>query len=401
MTIARDDVETIEQWLIDRTNDATDFGPIFDGFCERVAGAGVPLMRAALGSFLLHPILEAQGYIWSRNQGLLREQYDRYDVSRDPDEWLTSPFFHMVDSKLERLALRLEKGEGTNRFPLLARLAQLGGTEYFAQMVEYPSGSSVGPVEGILCSWITDKPGGFDETDKEALARLLRSLAAIYKIVISVGASQVLMESYLGRDAGRRVIEGAIERGTPETIRTVIWFSDLRGFTRLSDTLPGEATLSLLNAYAERIADCIQKAGGQVVKFVGDGILATFSADELSDAHGAAMDAADNALAAIEELSAERRAQGEPATEAAIALHEGTVLYGNIGSRDRLDFTVIGQAVNEASRIGELCKSLEQTVVISDQFAAAAPDHQHRLIQLGRFALRGVSQPRMLYTLER
>jgi adenylate cyclase len=207
-----------------------------------------------------------------------------------------------------------------------------------------------------------------------------------------------LMETYLGRDPGARVLSGRIVRGIAERIDAVVWFSDLRGFTRITDTAP-EQVIPLLNDYADAIVSAIHEHGGDVLKLIGDGTLAIFTADDRKDACGAALAAAITARGRVAKLNKRRAADGRPTTDMYLGLHVGEVFYGNVGSRERLDFTVIGPAVNEASRIAAMCRSVDQPVLLSSAFAEVG-DIKRRLVSVGRYALRGVAQPQELFTLD-
>ena len=187
-------------------------------------------------------------------------------------------------------------------------------------------------------------------------------------------------------------------RGIAERIDAVVWFSDLRGFTRITDTAP-EHVIPLLNDYSDAIVSAIHEHGGDVLKLIGDGTLAIFTAENRRNACGAALSAAIAARKEIVELNRRRVADGKPITDMYLRLHVGEVFYGNVGSRERLDFTVIGPAVNEASRIAVICRSVDQVVLMSLAFADVG-DIRHRLISVGRYALRGVARPQELFTLD-
>ena len=208
-----------------------------------------------------------------------------------------------------------------------------------------------------------------------------------------------LLETYLGADPARRVLDGAIVRGKAEPVEAVLWYSDLQGFTRIADTAPRDQLLGLLNEYADCLVSTIGAHQGEVLKFIGDGILAMFPLGEASPC-ARALDAAEAALRHVDELNARRRGEGLPWTDIHLALHVGEVLYGNIGSRERLDFTVVGPAVNEVARIEAMCRSLDQRVVTSSAFAEAAGEAKGRLVSLGRYALRGVRRPEELFTVD-
>jgi adenylate cyclase len=190
-------------------------------------------------------------------------------------------------------------------------------------------------------------------------------------------------------------------RGEAETIRAVVWYSDLVGYTRISDTMSADVVLALLNDYAEAQVDAIEAHGGHVLKFIGDGILAIFPGDDAMSACTLALDAAADQQRRIAALNERRTAAGLPVTTTHLALHVGELLYGNVGSPRRLDFTVLGPAVNEAARIDALCNSLEQSVIVSTAFADASGAARTRLVSLGRYAMKGVARPQELFTLDR
>lgn len=388
----------LDRWLIDFGLAEDDETALFAGYCDRLAAAGVPLTRAAFGSDLLHPVLDARGFTWRPGEAVTREDYPRQPVPPTMEDFQSSPFYWLIQNPGEEIRRRLERGEGRNEFPLLDRFAREGMTDYLALAVRFPPTATLGSVSGLLCSWQTDAPGGFGDEIADLLRRVSRSLALAYKAVASVHTGRTLMRTYLGEDAGRRVLAGDIERGKAETIQAVLWYSDLEGFTRIADSSASDGLLGLLNDYAETVVDVVQDHGGEVMKFIGDGILAIFPLTE--DVCSRALNAAQSLLPAVDALTARRTGEGLPSTGIHVAMHVGEVLYGNIGSRDRLDFTVVGRAVNEVARIEAMCRSLEQRLIVSEAFAASAGAARERLVSLGRYALRGVRRPEELFTLD-
>ena len=185
-----------------------------------------------------------------------------------------------------------------------------------------------------------------------------------------------------------------------DRIDTVLWFSDLRDYTRIADTSPPEDIIPLLDDYADAIVSAIHDNSGDVLKLIGDGALAIFPAGRRRQACAAALDAAAQAQEAVRVLNERRLKEGSPTTEMYLGLHVGEVFYGNIGSEDRLDFTVVGPAVNEVSRIAAMCRSVDQPMLVSAAFAASAADERRRLVSFGRYALRGVGRPQELFTLD-
>jgi adenylate cyclase len=271
-------------------------------------------------------------------------------------------------------------------------------TDYVAMICRFAPEGIIGEMDGVYLSWATSAAEGFDDHHIAALERLAPSLALAFKAAALQRMTRTLMETYLGRDAGQRVLSGRIMRGMSERIDAVVWFSDLRGFTRITDATP-EQVIPLLNDYADVIVSTIHEHGGDVVKLIGDGILAIFTASDREHACDAALAAAISARSEVAELKKGRAAAGRPVTDMYLGLHVGEVYYGNIGSHERLDFTVIGPAVNEASRIAAMCRSVDQPLLISATFAEVG-DIKRRLVSVGRFALRGVLHPQELFTLD-
>jgi adenylate cyclase len=250
----------------------------------------------------------------------------------------------------------------------------------------------------IYSSWLTSRPEGFTDAHIAVLKRVVPTLALAFKAAALARMTGTLMETYLGRDAGRRVLSGRILRGVTERIDAAIWFSDLRGFTRITDTSP-ERIIPLLNDYADVVVSAIHAQGGDVLKLIGDGILAIFTAEDRAHACASALAATVEARKEVQVLSARRTRQVLPVTDMYVGLHVGEVFYGNIGSTERLDFTVVGPAVNEASRIAAMCRSVDQPVLVSETFANVDGMRGH-LISVGRYALRGVTQPQELFILD-
>ncbi len=406
--IAESTERELTYWLLRHGLIDDNESALVEEFCARLLSTGVPIRRAAFGTDLLHPVFEARGYVWQRGRPLQREDYSREAMAGGSEEWARSPFHRLLvgDATVVRheivreLRRRLDGSYQRGEFPLLDRFQDEGLTDYLALAVRY--GPEVAPEQqdGLLCSWQTDRPGGFTERQVELLRRLAPAFGLAYKALNSQETGRTLMTTYLGADAGRRVLAGAIERGKAETVNAVIWYSDLQGFTRIADTTPREQLLGLLNDYADAVVTAVHKHGGQVLKFIGDGILAMFPIDGTDDACAKALAAAVWLRRKLDRLNARRGAAGLPVTGVYLGLHVGEVLYGNIGSRERLDFTVVGPAVNEVARIEAMCRSLDQWLIVSAAFAAASGPALAHLVSLGRYALRGVRKPEELFTID-
>ena len=252
-----------------------------------------------------------------------------------------------------------------------------------------------------MSSWTVDNPGGYTDKQLAQLRRVVRTLGLAIKSERNHSMAQVLLEVYLGKDAGRRVLSGDIARGMVRSISAVLWYCDLQGFTKIADKTPPDELIRLLNDYFENMVEPIHAAGGQVLKFMGDGLMAIFELDDSDDADicRIALDTVEETRRRIRIVNQERAAAGRPTTDFYVAMHLGDVQYGNIGSKDRLDFTVIGPAVSEVSRIEAMCRPLDREVIVSSAFSRAAEKCQDRLVSLGRYALRGVRRPEELFTL--
>jgi adenylate cyclase len=253
----------------------------------------------------------------------------------------------------------------------------------------------------VYSSWATDAANGFDDADLRALQRLAPFLNLAVKSAALARMAGTLAETYLGRDAGRKVMSGHILRGVAEKIGAVLWQSDLRSYTQISESVAPEEIIPFLNDYAEIVVSAIHGHNGDVLKLIGDGALAIFTGDDREEACRAALAASSRLREEAHKLTRTRAQAGLPTTQVYLALHVGDVFYGNVGSRDRLDFTVIGPAVNEVSRILAMSRSVEQDVLLSSAFVAAlGGELRDRLVSVGRYALRGVAQPQELFTLE-
>jgi adenylate cyclase len=285
-------------------------------------------------------------------------------------------------------------------YPILKDLAAAGASDYFAQVVGFGPGGDPSYGTGIGYSFATDLPGGFRDDD---LVLLRAVLPALSLAMMTHGGHMIaagLLKAYLGDDAGTRVHAGAVERGSVESVRAVLWYADIRGFTAIADTTSGLVVIELINAVFETLTASLRPRGGQVLKFLGDGMLAIFPFVDATryETCRHAIDAAAEAMAALDHLSFERQNAGKPVAAVDLALHVGDVLYGNVGAVDRLDFTVIGPAVNEAARIETLCEPLGRKVLISAELASVLGDSR-ALESLGDHTLRGVREPRKIYAL--
>jgi adenylate cyclase len=350
------------------------------GLIDQLRALGVPVWRCSFILSTKHPELVWQTVQWTEERGV--RVVDRDLATLGKDYFQRSPVAQLVAGAAP-IRVRLD-GDDAARYPICVDLQAQGGTDYLAQGLARTTGE-IGYISFATCA-----PGGFADDAIAILLALAPALAQRIELESAYHATRALLEVYLGRNAGRRVLAGAFRRGDGELIDAAIWFCDLRGFTALSDRRAPREVVETLDAYFDRVAGAVMARGGEVLKFVGDAVLAIFPlGDDPRASCRAALAAAEDAL----------RALAGTELEIGVALHVGPVMYGNIGARERLDFTVISAAVNEACRLEGLCKSLGTPLAMSAAFvAAAAPDG---VLDLGEHQLKGVDAPIRVLTLSR
>jgi adenylate cyclase len=393
-------------WAVREGLRGADAHHLFDGYCQRLVIDGLPLWRAHAAMETLHPQWNGYGYTWRRDLNAIEpENYSHSD--QNERMWLTSPFYALMRRALAgedtpELRRRIETGPEERDFPILEELYAQGATDYFTQLFVYGERGDRSQGTGIVYSFTTDHKGGFSEDDTTLVQATLPALSLAMKAHAGHVIASGLLGAYLGEDAGRRVHAGSIMRGSVDNLRAVIWYADIRGFTPLSDAAPGPVVVELLNDVFEILAASLRERGGQVLKFIGDAMLAIFAFEDPDRAEtcSRALDAAVEAMRNIEALCAARLAAGGPVAPVDLALHLGDALYGNVGAIDRLDFTVIGPAINEAARIEALCEPLGRVVLVSAEFVEGMKAADPRLTSLGRHALRGVKEQKEIFALD-
>ena len=404
----------LHRWVVGRGMQGLPVGEQIAGFCRKVFDSGFPMNRVSVGMYTLHPRFGSHTFTW-RPEAEGIEHIPRERALLNRDIYLKSPVHHMRSNGLLELRRRIDVNS-MDEFVLFPELHAEGLVDYAANLVPYdpsqvprnevrpddavPLADPDGELDGIFFSCATGRSEGFDNGQLRQVAEALPYLAISVKSRLTYDVASTVLETYLGRDAGQRVLTGAIQRGSAEAIRAVIWFADLRGFTKLTDSLPRELLVATLDDYLEAMAAPVEAFNGQILKFMGDGLLATFDVTGRDDSAvcADALAAAAKLQATFPAFNAAREADGKPVMDFGLALHLGEVFYGNIGASERLDFTVIGPAVNEASRIQSLCRPLDHNVLISSAFRGAAGS-AGGLQSLGRHALRGVREEQELFGL--
>jgi adenylate cyclase len=362
---------------------------LFDELCWRLLGDDVPLWRAAFHTGTLHPQISGVGTRWFRDRKIV-EEYRILHGSEETDEYRLSP----IRATIERgTPFRRRLDHPAPEFPLLERIRKAGGTDYVALPLNrtfrrFP-----------VVTWATDRSGGFGDADIAKLDGINPALAAIAETRAVRRISTSLLDTYLGPQAGRRILAGQILRAQGERMRAVIMMTDVRNFTGLSDRLPGDRVIELLDDYFDAIVSPVQEHKGEILKFMGDGVLAIFPADDDEDfapSSQRALEAATQGLDRLAGINQVRRENQLAEVRTGIGLHLGEVIYGNVGAADRLDFTVIGPAVNLASRIEGLTKRLLRPLLTSSAFAEICP---RPLVSLGFHPVRGLYQPEEVFGL--
>ncbi len=393
----------LKSWLLERGLEGCEQEELLEGYCSMLVQLGVPLMRFHAAQTALHPTYGGTGYSWRQGNG---GEFENYVYTEQPkDVWLNSPLYALLNEGLDTLRERLIDENQKSRFTILNELREQGATDYFATgMVfeKWKRGMPISPddsPEGVLLSWTSNGPEGFSDNDLTLIQAALPHLGLALKSATNRKMAQDLMRVYLGSDAGQRVLSGEIRRGSLQQIDAVIWNFDLEGFTGMSEELPGHEIIEMLNDYLAVVVSVVHESGGSILKFMGDGVMAMFDVGEIDEDAKAALDAVAHLQTRINETNASRRDEGLPIANFTLALHAGEILYGNIGAENRLDFTVIGPAVNQTARIAGMHRSLGQRILISDEVARAAQPCDHDLVSLGRYMLRGIAEPKELFTL--
>lgn len=393
----------ILRWLAEAGLRGDEPNELFRAFCERCNNIGLPISYAVGLMDTIHPEFEGHAFEWQAHDTGPRplRTYSSSDNGVARENWENSVFHFLVTTGENEIRREVAKGAPTD-FYRLPELKEEGYTDVFARIERFTGKGSIGAMNAFYSVWGTRAAEGFDDEHLATLRRLMPTLALALKSVGSIRIVKTLARVYLGQDAATRVFDGQVARGQAETIDAVIWLSDLKGYTAILDSARPEQIMPLLNDYSSVVISALHRNGGNVLKLIGDGVLAIFKGPDLAAAASRALKTERELRRDLEYLNQRRNARKEPCTGVYVGLHLGTVFYGNIGSRNRLDFTVVGPAVNEVSRICTVCKTTNRDALVSAEFVnACEPKGRERLAVLGEFSLRGVSEPMELYTVKR
>lgn len=367
---------------------------LIPGFCQRLIEAGLPVRRCSLHMRQLHPQYYTRGFFWCQGDAQAKETPREHGIEKS-SIFLDSPLHIVYESHCD-VRRRLLDPETPRDFPILPELEELGVTDYLVKWLPFRGGNEQ------AMTFATDHPDGFSDRHLKMLDTALPAFASVAELINLEQMSRVLLQTYVGRSTGDQVSTGNVRRGDVSRLRAVLLYSDLRGFTQLSETHSGEDMIELLNQYFETVSKPFTDAGGEILKFIGDAMLAIMPVNGSGDgavrqACETALTAAEEAVACLARLNDERREAGKPAINAGLALHVGEVLYGNIGTRDRLDFTVIGHAVNLVSRIEHFCAEIGRQMVLSADFVRTANIPAR---SLGKHPLKGIAAPQEIFAPE-
>ncbi|HVE85684.1 MAG TPA: adenylate/guanylate cyclase domain-containing protein [Myxococcales bacterium] len=373
------DVQPLVDWLVEGAAGAGSPDQILKGTCDGLLRAGVPLDRAEAFVRTLHPNIAGRSFVWRPGEPV--EVKNRSFTDLSTPAFLHSPMAEACNTG-EYVQLRLDRGEVP---PILLGLAGQGLVDFVAAPMRFLTG------QNQVVTFQTRLASGFGPEHLAAFRRVMPPLSRVGEIYAQLRTATNLLSTYVGRNAGSRILRGQIQLGDTDTVKAVIWFSDLRGFTALSRTAQPAAVIRALNELFGCQIPPIEKRGGEVLKFIGDGLLAIFPYDGAAgppaERCAAALDAASEAFAALESVNAARRGAGDPAIAFGLALHLGEVSYGNIGGASRMDFTCIGPAVNLAARLETVASKLGRPLVVSEAFATTSG---RPMELLGHFELKGV-----------
>ena len=384
------EIETIIDWLIDGARSAPIPTLMMAETCERIVAAGLPLWRVGIFIRTLHPDIIGRNFIWRPGAEVVVGAAS-FDI-QDSEQFRTSPLA-IVFKTGQEVRWRLDDPEIT-RIPFFDDMRAEGVTDYIVLPLLFVDGSI------HASSWTTKHPGGFSDDQLEALKTLVVPMSRLIEIIGLRRTATILLDTYVGNRAGERILAGQIRRGHTESMLAAIWLSDLRGFTGLSDRLPPETVVEILNYYFDCQVRAILAQGGEVLKFMGDGLLAVFPiaqhGGETADVCERVLEAARQSRASVEALTYVSGVDTQERFRFGLALHVGKVLYGNIGGGNRLDFTCIGPAVNLAARLEKIAGKLNRTVVASAAFSETCAG---QWTDLGEFPIAGFSKAERVYGL--
>ena len=398
-------VKQINDWLVNQGRLTGDPIKIVNGYVRRLKNADVPVSRVRITQRIANPLIAAWGIIWTdndfkeyeapknvlstkvvRTQKIILEEYEAPRVALSTSAWIGSPFEYVTKNNkpIHKSLVNLKK----NDHETYHKIASTGATDYYATVLEYGDKSRQG------CSYVTEKKGGFNKNDVRLIEQTRTGLAAAMEPIAMRRTTRSLLEVYLGNDPAKEVVEGTIQRGQHSHAKVAIMFSDLRGFTEKNIKWKEKDFLKALDDYFETVVNAVHKNNGDVLKLIGDGVLAMFHNQNQKECCVNALNAAVDALSGIKNKNEQRRKNKQEIISAGFGLSYGKITYGNIGSLDRLDFTVVGTAVNQASRIQDLCKNTNKQILCGEE---VAKNIRKLVSPIGKYKLKGMPNKQQIF----
>jgi len=391
MTASPAEVSEIVDWLQQSAARNLGMSELVTALCGKLREADVPIDRLTIHLRQLHPLFLAQGCVWESETGETREVRREHGVQYT-DEYLVSPV-RIAFEEGRTVRYPLEDPQAELPFEILSGLRDRGFTEYVMVPLFFRGRTQA-------CSIATTRAGGFSDRDIALLLAICPTITQQLELLLMEDTAMVLLDTFVGPRAGRKVLDGQIKRGDGQTIPAILWYCDLRGFTALSEELDRDEMIGVLNGYFQAMAQPVEDAGGEILKFIGDAMLAIWPMPQRSHQISARADvavaSAEQAMANMAAANRQRAEQGAEALRFGISLHLGDVMWGNIGSVNRLDFTVIGPAVNLVARLDDVAARLREPLVVSDAFQAVS---SRTFESLGSHRLKGIAEPQEVFRL--
>lgn len=381
-------IDRVSTWLQQSALKGESLETLVQGLCERLAASGIPLIRVHLSFSMLHPLYDALGFTWIRGQGVSVEGFRANSSEENTSRFLKSPYFYLLSHNLQHLRRRIDVLT-PSEFSIFDDLKEMGATDYLAFVESFGEGTT----RGMIGSWSTDALGGFNDDVIGALLKIQNDLAVAAKMAVLSKLADNMVTTYLGGNAGKRVLSGQVRRGDGETIRAALVMADMRQSTMLAEKSGRQIYIDTLNEFFDAIAAPFNRNGGEILSFMGDGFLAVYPCGRHREpsqvATRAAMAAVRQASARIAEMNEARTRNALGEIRFGIGLHVGNVMFGNVGLKDRLTFSAFGGAVNEVARLQGLTKTFNHPVIASQAFATYCGGDW---VTLGEKKLRGVEE---------
>lgn len=373
----------IADWLVGNSTGPTNLRVLTEQLVQRLNAESMQIDRLNLGVMAVHPEMAGYAVLWEPTMDSCIEVPIRHEDVKQPT-YLLSPIRFVVEER-QPVTFDLSDPSAGGEFPVLDEFRAKGFTQYVGFPIPYGD-------DGIaILTMCTRRGSGFHADHLSGLQTMFPVLSLLINVVETRRLARTILRTYLGKDTGERVLAGDIVRGGGDRIEAAVWFCDLRNYTAMMSEIGSFAMIDVMNEYFDCMAEAVWEEGGEILKFMGDAILAVFRIDEgrsTVQAAQSAVRAAQMAVASLSDVSDRRVAMGALPLQAGVSIHLGSVVYGNIGAKSRLDFTVMGNSVNLVARIQGLNGSLGETILFSNEVADHVPS-----VPVGAHHFKGVPAP--------